>query len=229
MGEPTPSMLRGTPRARLLLAFLIAAIPVERLRTALYRHLLGYRLGPGTSIGWCTVIACTGFSTGPGCVIGRRNWFVGPFHVALGERVIIARFNTFTAGAIAAHPSKAAMGYGLSLTVGDRALINDDHYFDLYGRITIGAGTWVAGVGSQFWTHGASVMDRDIAIGSGCYLGSAVRLAPGAAIADRCVLGLGSIVVGKLVEPDCVLSGHPARKLRAIGPDDERRFVFEVL
>jgi serine acetyltransferase len=94
--------------------------------------------------------------------------------------------------------------------------------------ITIGDGAWIAGCDSQFWTHGASAMDRDVAIGHGCYLGAAVRMAPGSAIADRCVLGIASIVASRLDQADTVLGGFPARRLREICPEDSRQFALTM-
>lgn len=221
-------MLKPASRLRTLLALVVAYLPANGLRVGLYRALFGYRFGPGARIGLGTVITCAAFSVGAQTFIGRDNRFIGPFRADIGDNVIIGRFNRFTAGALAADPSKAHMNYALRLAVAEKVLINDAHYFDVYGEISIGQGTWVAGVDSQFWTHGASVIDRDIRIGSGCYLGSAVRFAPGAQIGDNCILGIGSVVVSRLTESDCVLAGFPAKKLREIDASDDRRFVFEM-
>jgi len=221
-------MLTPTSRLRTLMALVVAWLPTNGLRKAFYKALFGYSFGPGSGVGLGTVITCATFSIGAKTFVGRDNRFIGPFRAEIGDNVIIGRFNRFTAGAMAADPSKAHMGYALRLVVGDKALINDAHYFDVYGEISIGAGTWVAGVDSQFWTHGASVIDRDIHIGAGCYLGSAVRFAPGAAIGDNCILGIGSVVVSRLTESSSVLAGFPARKLRNIDATDDRQFVFEM-
>ena len=220
-------LVKPLPRWRTAAALLIAYAPVSgSMRAALYRSLFGYEIGPGSRIALGTVILCSKFKTGRGAFIGRENRFTGPFSVELGEGIIIGRFNRFVAGGVAA--DKAEMDYALEFIAGDRVLIYESHLFDVYGRIEIGAGTWIAGAASQFWTHGASVMDRDIKIGADCYLGSAVRFAPGSAIGDRCVVGLGSVVVSRLKDDNAVLSGHPARKLRDIDPKDPRKFVFEA-
>ena len=70
--------------------------------------------------------------------------------------------------------------------------------------------------------------DRDIEVGANCYLGSGVRLAPGATIGAGCVLGLGSVVVSKIRETDAVLAGFPAKKIRDIRPEDARQFLFSA-
>jgi acetyltransferase-like isoleucine patch superfamily enzyme len=222
------NMLKPNPRSRTLLAAAISVLPTSSLRVMFYRLLFRYELGAGTRIGPLTVIACASFRCGASVHIGRNNTFIGPFSLEIGENVIIGRFNKFVCGNSAADPRSAKMNYRREMAIGDRALIHDSHYFDIYGMLRIGAGSWIAGIGSQFWTHGASVMDRDISIGSECYVGSSVRFAPGSSVADRCVVGLGSVVVGKHAESDVVLSGVPAKVVRSIQDGETRQFVFEA-
>ena len=217
----------GIPRWHKALARIIAALPGNGLRVAGWR-LLGAHLPRGTRIGRGSVIACSAFHAGHGGTIGRNNTFTGPFSITLGDGVFIGRGNRFDCGEAAACPSKAAMGYARAMQIGNDVLIHEGHFFDVYGAITIGDGTWIAGCDSQFWTHGASAMDRDVAIGAGCYLGAAIRMAPGSAIADRCVLGIASVVVSRLVQPDTVLAGFPARPIREIRPEDSRQFAFTM-
>jgi acetyltransferase-like isoleucine patch superfamily enzyme len=221
-------MLKAYSRSRTVAAVLISLAPFNGLRVALYRNVMGYSLGADTRIGPLTIISCESFRAGKGLRLGRNNKFVGPMLVDIGESVIIGRFNSFSCGSSTLDPAKAHMNYSRSIFLGNRVLINDNHYFDVYGSINIGEGTWIAGAGSQFWTHGASVMDRDIKIGPGCYVGSAVRFAPGSSIGNGCVLGLSSVVVARIEENDAVLGGFPARKIRDIGVEDGRQFIFDV-
>lgn len=221
-------ILKPYPRHRTLMALTISLLPSNGLRVLLYRLLMGYRIGPGSRIGVMTVIACESFHAGRGVSIGRSNRFIGPVRVELGDKVIIGRFNQVICGASAADPAKAAMNYARRFVLGDKVLVNDSHYFDAYGLIEIGAGSWVAGTASQFWTHGASVMERDIVVGAGCYLGSAVRFAPGSGLGDGCVLGLGSVVVSKIDDRNAVIAGFPAKKIREISVEDDRQFVFQA-
>lgn len=220
-------MLRPNPRLRTLVALGISLIPFSSLRVGLYRMLLGYTIGDNCSIGLLTIIACPVFRCGDNVQIGRNNTIIGPITVTIGDGVVFGRFNKFVCGHIASDPSMRSMEYKRELNIGRGALIYDSHYFDVYGQINIGEGTWIAGIGSQFWTHGASVLDRDIAIGANCYLGSAVRFAPGSAIGDRSVVGLGSVVIGRHPETDVVISGVPAKVIRSVEAGETRKFVFE--
>ncbi len=100
--------------------------------------------------------------------------------------------------------------YARRLTIGENALITSSHYFDVCGSLEIGAGSWVAGIGSQFWTHGAGIARRYVRIGKDCYLGSAVLFGPGAVIEDGVMVALGSVVTRKFVGNRLLIGGAPA-------------------
>jgi acetyltransferase-like isoleucine patch superfamily enzyme len=220
-------MLKANSRLRTITALAISLVPISIVRNWLFRALMGYSIGSNSSIGLLTMIACDSFRCGKNVRIGRNNLIVGPIAVTIGDAVVIGRFNKFVCGHIASDPSMASMDYKRELNIRDSALIYDSHYFDVYGRINLGEGSWVAGVGSQFWTHGASVMDRDIEIGAECYLGSAVRFAPGSRVSDRSIVGLGSVVIAKHLETDVVISGVPAKVIKSVEAGETRKFVFQ--
>ena len=145
--------------------------------------------------------------------------------VEVGARTYIGRSNLFECGVTAARADKAHMGYTRKLKIGAECLFSEDHFFDVYGTVTIGDGSWIAGRGSQFWTHGASVQDRDITIGQRCYVGAMTGFAPGGAIADDVVVAMGGIVAGRVEASNVVIGGVPARVIRPRGPED--RLVFQ--
>ena len=93
-------------------------------------------------------------------------------------------------------------------------MITSNHYFDVAGTFVLGNNSWIAGIGSQFWTHGAGVQERNITIGERCYLGSAVRFAPGSSVGDNCIVGLGSVVTKEFNSNNAVIAGHPAKIIR---------------
>lgn len=94
-------------------------------------------------------------------------------------------------------------------------MITGGHYFDATGGIRIGEGSWIAGRGTQFWTHGIGVLDRSVSLGRYCYIGSAVRFAPGARLGDFVVVSLGSVVSGDLSSHNhALLAGVPAVVVR---------------
>lgn len=206
-------------RLRLLLALMIALVPLNRLRLALYRGLLGYGFGPGCRIGMLNLIACRGLRLGPGCTIGRGNRFRGAFDFEAGRGLFVGHGNVFSCPERLDDAKLADRGYGARIAFGDDCLVNDGHFFDGHGRISIGDGTWIAGRASQFFTHGVGVRDRDIAIGRGCFIGSAARFAPGSGVGDRNLVGIGSVVVGRIGGDEVMISGFPAQAVRSIAAD----------
>jgi acetyltransferase-like isoleucine patch superfamily enzyme len=200
----------------------VSALPTAALRRHAYNLFPSYRLGRGARIGLFAVIAVDQFECGDEVVIGRGVQFVGPMQVRIGTRTLVGRHNRFECSPIAAHPSMAHMHYSRRLTLGAQCLAHEAHFFDVYGAIDIGDGTWIAGRESQFWTHGASAQDRDIHIGRNCYLGSALRVAPGSGVGDRAVVGLGSVVASRITESDVIVAGVPDKVVRSREPGSDR-------
>jgi acetyltransferase-like isoleucine patch superfamily enzyme len=216
-----PAMVR---KARKALAYLIALTPLNALRIALYKGLMGYRIDAQCKLGLGVVIAVDAFDLGAGSTIGRNTVFMGPITVRIGKNVSIGKSNQFICGNSVADPRLAHMNYSRMLILGDDSLINQDHLFDLLGRIEIGQGTWVAGFQSQFLTHGAGVMDRDIAIGQRSFIGSAARFTPGSGIGDDVIVAMSATVTKVIPESGVVVGGVPARVLRARDEGDAFRF-----
>jgi len=211
-------------RSRKILALIISRLPHKALRAVAYRHLMGYHLAKGTSIGFGVMIAVDRFTSGADVTIRRGTSFIGPITVTLGEGTFIGRWNRFECGDAAADPRQAHMGYARRFETGRNCLINESHLFDILGSITIGDGSWVAGFASQFLTHGAGTMNRDIVIGEKCFLGTAVRFAPGSGVGDRVIVGMGAVVTKRLPESDVIVGGLPAKVLRARTEDDGYSF-----
>ncbi len=208
-----------------ILATAISMLPGSGLRIAGYQALLGYRFGAHTRLGWGVMIAVDQFSAGQGVVIRRSTTFVGPIKVTLGDKTFIGRYNKIECGDNAGHASQAHMHYAREFITGADSLINEGHLFDVLGRIRIGNGSWLAGFNSQFLTHGAGTMERDIDIGDACFVGSAVRFAPGSGVGNRCIVGMGAVVTKRLAQNDVVVAGVPAKILKERTPEDG--YVFQ--
>jgi acetyltransferase-like isoleucine patch superfamily enzyme len=210
--------------AKRIAALLIAHVPTSALRILLYRLVPGYRIAPGCTFGRGVVIAVNAFTAGPGVHIRRGTCFIGPIDVVLAERTFIGRFNRIECGNGAVGASVRHMGYTRRFETGFDSLINEGHLFDVLGTIRIGRGSWVAGFDSQFLTHGAGVMDRNISIGDDCFVGSAVRFAPGCGVADRVIVAMGAVVTKQFPECNVIVGGLPARVLRARDSGDVHHF-----
>lgn len=198
-------------KLKIVLAALISILPFNGLRLLGYR-LLGYRIG-GARIGFGTIIAVDQAII-EACRIGPLNLFAGPMKVHIHQGATIGNRNEFICGYWILREEYRDTHYARSLEVCDDALITSRHYFDVAGSLTLGARSWIAGIDSQFWTHGAGVTDRDINIGSDCYIGSATRFAPGSSIRDHVVVAMGSVVSGEIPESNALIGGVPAKVLK---------------
>jgi len=198
-------------KAGLVAATIISMLPSNALRCALYRLIFGYsiknsRIGIGTVI----LVSTAKFDQ---CSIGHFNRFLGPMSVSVGLRADIESHNVFDCGDWAAD-ARHADCYDRTLTIGEDAFITNHHFFDIAGKLSVGAGTWIAGRGSQFWTHGVNVTDRNISIGETCYIGSAVKFAPGSGVGNNIIVGIGSIVTKRVEASNALVSGFPAKVVK---------------
>jgi acetyltransferase-like isoleucine patch superfamily enzyme len=199
-------------KLKVIFAALISLLPLNGLRVFGYR-LLGYRI-QDARIGFGTLLAVEE-ATLEACKIGPFNVFVGPMKVHIHRGASIGNRNEFICGYWVLREEYQDRQYARSLEICDEALITSRHYFDLSGALVLGARSWIAGIDSQFWTHGAGVKERDIKIGSDCYLGSAVRFSPGSSIGDNVLVAMGSVVSGDLSENNVLVGGVPAKVLKS--------------
>lgn len=189
---------------RRLLASLIALLPFNPLRVALYRHLLGYRIGRGTRIAAFTLIDCQRVALGEHCRVGPLNFIsVGAFE--MGNNAKILSFNFFGRGLAEGER------YQGTFSLGDRGAIHWLHFFDVRYDIRVGSDGIIAGKSACFWTHSGGRLRRGpITIGDRCYIGSHALFAPGTLVADDCTVAMGSMVAARFEQPHCLIAGNPA-------------------
>ena len=107
-----------------------------------------------------------------------------------------------------------------SFELKEGAIVVSGHRIDFTDRVSIGRNVILGGRNSSLWTHNRQ-QTAPIEIGDFCYVGSEVRLAPGARLAERCILGLGSVLTGRIETPGSLVAGVPARVVRPLTPEDE--------
>lgn len=193
---------------RRLLAGLIAVLPFNSWRLALYRHLLGYRIGRGTRIAALTLIDCQHVAVGERCRIGPLN-FISVHAFEMADDAKILSFNFFGRG--------LAEGgrYQGTFSLGARSAIHWRHFFDVRYDIRVGSDGIIAGKSACFWTHSGGLLRRGpITVGDRCYVGSHALFAPATYIADGCTVAMGSVVAARFEEPNCLIAGNPARVRR---------------
>ncbi len=218
---------------RLVVLALVAFLP-SLLKRPLYRLLFGYRIGPGvriglslldasvvslsdgTWIGHLNLVTRVGrFDTGRHSRVGMLNVLRGGERVTLGDYSEVMRFNVLNA--IPDHDCTTEPESVLE--VGAGTVITSGHRIDFTDRVTLGKNVIVGGRNSSLWTHNRQET-APIEIGDFCYLGSEVRLAPGAKLPDECVLGLGSVLTGEIKESRSLVAGVPAKVVRPLSEKD---------
>ena len=236
----TPAPISTRPRrsgirARLRLAGLVltAFLPQPAKRLA-YKWAFGYRIGKGVrigvtlldcdhlniddyaSVGHGTVFwQCGTVSIGTRAIVGPLNLFRGGREIVLGEYSQVMRLNIINAiienDCTNSPDSSFRLGYGSTITAEHRVYFTD--------RVTIGRCSILGGRGSSIWTHNVRI-GRPVTIGDYCYVGSEIRMAPGSAIPDCSVLGLGSVVTKPITDRYSFIAGVPARIRRPLTEAD---------
>jgi acetyltransferase-like isoleucine patch superfamily enzyme len=199
-------------KLKIVIAIFVSLLPLNGLRVLGYR-LLGYKI-QDSRIGFGTIIV-TDEVWFDSAKIGPFNLFVGPMKIRIHRGASIGNRNEFVCGYWVLREEYKDRQYSRTLEICDEALITSRHYFDISGSLLLGERSWIAGVDSQFWTHGAGVKERDVKIGADCYIGSAVRFSPGSSIGDNVIVALGSVVSGKIPENNALIGGVPAKVLKS--------------
>jgi acetyltransferase-like isoleucine patch superfamily enzyme len=197
---------------KIIIANLIAYLPVNAMRIFAYRAVFKYSI-QRSYIGIGTIINVEKFQMSDSR-IGRFNLFTGPFKVVLKNRSSIGTSNKFICGNWTIDKEYSGSQYQRLLEIGEQSMITSEHFFDVAGSFILGDGSWIAGRGSQFWTHGAGIQDRNIKIGDNCYLGSALRFSPGAEIGNNVLVAMGSVISGKHSSNNVLVGGVPAKIIR---------------
>jgi carbonic anhydrase/acetyltransferase-like protein (isoleucine patch superfamily) len=227
---------RGHRRIRWTVLALVGLFP-NVLKKPLYRLFFGYRfaggvrvglavldaelvdLGAGTRIGHFSVITRVGrLETGRHVRIGGFNIIRGGERVTLGDYSEVMRLNVLNA--IPDHDCTTEPQSVLE--VGTGTVITSGHRIDFTDKVTLGKNVIIGGRNSSLWTHNRQET-APIEIGDFCYLGSEVRLAPGAKLPDECILGLGSVLTGEITEPRSLVAGVPAKVVRPLNDKDLAR------
>ncbi len=187
------------------IALLISIAPLNVLRITLYNILMGYKISYSSKIGIGTVLANHSVII-QGTTIGRFNTYIGEFDLIVGDGTNIGNGNKFVCV-----PGCDGVAF---CEIGKNVHITNKHFFDTSGRIIIKDYTRIAGLGSQFWTHGGKRKQTEIVINEKCYVGSAVRISQGVKIAENIFIGLGSVVVDTFNEPNVLIFGNPAKVVK---------------
>ncbi len=234
------SNMPPTAKLRLCALFLTALLP-QPLKRWVLRTAFGYQIGRGVRIGLSIIDAGT-CEIGDGVVIGHGNLFIGTRRLLIGHRANVGHLNVFRGGdeinlgdrceILRLNVVNSIVDPDVTnptepcFSLGEGGTLTEGHKFDFTDRISIGAGTIVAGRHSSFWTH-IRQQTRPISIGNSCYIGSGVQCAPGSAIPNQSVVGMGAVVVDAFNAPDTLIAGVPARVVKNL--DESHQPLLRVV
>jgi acetyltransferase-like isoleucine patch superfamily enzyme len=221
-------------RVRLGVLALVALLPGFLKRGAL-RLLFGFRIGRGVRIGF-SLLDARAVDLADGVRIGHLNVILGVDRFEMGRKAVIGTLNVIRGGervslgaystimrlnVVNAIPDHDCTTEPLSrFRLDDGAILVSEHRIDFTDEVRIGRNVIVGGRQSSFWTHNRQ-QTAPLRIGDFCYVGSEVRLAPGASLPEGCILGLGSVLIGAIDQPGSLVAGVPARVVRPLGPEDQ--------
>lgn len=219
------------------LAF-IALLPSPVARVC-YRWFCGYKIGKRVRLGF-SIIDAIECSIDDDVSIGHFNIFTGIQKLSIGEHTRIGVLNIFRGGdeirvgrycdilrlnEINSIPEPDVVNaIEPRFILGDGSVLAASHKIDFTDRVEFGKCVILGGRNSSLWTHNRQ-MTKGIKIGDYSYLGSEIRIAPGASIAAKCVVGMGSVVTRSFDREYYLIAGVPAAEIKEL--KEEGRFLTE--
>ena len=225
-------------KLRLFGLALIALLP-SFLKRPCYRLFLGYRIGKRVRIG-LSVIDAAECQIDDDVTIGHLNVVIGVKRITIGDHVRIGHLNIIRGGEevqlgryadiirmneINSIPEPDAVNpVDPRFILGAGCIVTTGHKIDFTDRVEIGRRTIIGGRNSSLWTHNWQ-RTLPITIGEFAYVGSEIRVAPGSSIPSRCIVGIGSVITGKIEAEEWLIAGVPARPVKELSSED--KFLIE--
>ena len=204
------------------------------LKRLCYRRLFGYRIGRKVRIG-LAYLDCQRLVIGDNTRIGHGVVFWGGGDCRIGSNVVIGPLNLFRGGdvielgdwamvlrlnVINAIPENDCTNQpDSSFYLGYGSIITAEHRIDFTDRVRIGRRSILGGRNSSIWTHNRRE-GLSVEIGDYCYVGSEIRMAPGARVPDYCIVGIGSVVTRPITDSYSLIAGVPAKRRRGLNKED---------
>jgi acetyltransferase-like isoleucine patch superfamily enzyme len=209
------------------------------VKVPIYRRVFGFEIAPDARIGF-SILDVDHLKVESGARIGHGNLLTRTRSVTLGHAAEIGFCNVVRGGddvrlddfstvmrfnVLNSIPDNDAAGpTDARLTLGKGAYVVSGHRIDFTDRISIGKNVIIAGRNSSLWTHNRQATGP-IEIGDWCYVGSEVRIAPGATLGAESILGMGAVLTGR-AEAGKMHGGVPAKPIRELS-DEERKKLHD--
>ncbi len=227
-----------TSKSRLVTLAVIALLP-SFLKRPCYRLFFRYRIGKRVRVG-CSILDARECSIDDDTRIGHLNVIIGVKSLTIGDHVRIGHLNIIRGGEevrlgrysdiirlneINSIPDPEVVNpVDSRFLLGPGSVITSGHKIDFTDRVEIGRRTIIGGRNSSLWTHNRQ-RTRPIEIGPFTYVGSEIRVAPGGSIPARCIVGIGSVITGRLTGEEQLIAGVPAKAIKGLSEED--KFLIE--
>lgn len=214
----------------------VLPMPIARM---LYRWFFGYKIGKRVRIGF-SIIEVGDCEIGDDVRIGHLNIFSGTRNLFIGEHTKIGVLNIFRGGDTinigryceilrlneinSIREPETVNVADPTFILGDGCMIGASHKIDFTDRVEFGNSVILGGRNSSVWTHNRQIT-MPVSVGDHSYLGSEIRIAPGASIAANCIVGIGAVITKQLKKENQLVAGVPAREVKELG--EEGRFLVE--
>lgn len=109
-------------------------------------------------------------------------------------------------------------------SLGAGSIVTSGHPIDFTDRVDIGRRSILGGRNSSLWTHNRQ-STLPIIIGSMTYLGSEIRVTPGAVVPSRCIVGIGAVITDNLEEEGWLIGGVPAKPIKQLSGEEATRLL----
>jgi acetyltransferase-like isoleucine patch superfamily enzyme len=225
-------------KLRLVTLTVVGLLPSAVARVC-YRWFFGYKIGKRVRIGF-SIIDAVECSIEDDVSIGHLNVFTRIEKLSIGDHSRIGVLNIFRGGKevsigrycdilrlneINSIPEPDVMNeIDPRFILGNGSMIAASHKIDFTDKVEFGKCVILGGRNSSLWTHNRQ-MTKPIEIGDYSYLGSEIRMAPGAVIPAKCIVGIGSVVTRAFAKEYQLIGGVPAVELRELNEDG--RFLTE--
>jgi acetyltransferase-like isoleucine patch superfamily enzyme len=219
---------------RIATHLLLALLP-SALKVPIYRRCFGYQIGPGVRIGCSPLIGVRRCRIGEGTRIGPLNLFYEVEELELGPHVQVGFLNIVRGGRLVRLGAYSTLMRQNTLNsildrdfvdevdatfdLGRGSVVTSGHWLDFSAGIALGDHVIVGGRNSSFWTHNRQ-RGRAIVVGPHTYLGSEVRVAPGAEVPSCSIVALGSVLSGAYDTDRSLIGGNPAEVQRPLRDRD---------
>ena len=223
---------------RIFVLACIAFLP-SFLKRPCYRLFFGYSIGRRVRVG-ISIIDASECEIGDDSNIGHFNVIIGVQRLAVSDHVRIGHLNIIRGGdevTLGRYSEIIRMNEINSIpepevvnpidprfSLGAGSIVTTGHKIDFTDRVEIGRRTIIGGRNSSFWTHNRQRTET-ITVGDFAYVGSEIRVAPGGSIPSRCIVGIGSVVVGKIASEGWLIGGVPAKPIKML--DEHDKFLIE--